>query len=494
MDSLICRFQAQQGVVERGGSQSGLAISPQHKNPALVWLATALSINVLLNVAISAGLFATGETVVHAFGATGPAQIIRLLLPSGHDSWRPMRKAHQRMVEDPGADLYDMFFVDHVKFQYPPSSLLVFDIFPPSMLATVDSVDITPSSNLTTIGLLKDEYSRLAHQYLDWLSLAATLVTALASAATLEIGLSHFARTNRIDRPGGAARFVVCLALGLTYYPLLQGYRLGQIQVFIDALVAFVLLFYLLGWELLAGACVGICCLVKPQYGLVLLWSLLTRKWRFTLGLVAVFLTGLTASLARFGLQNHLRYLEVLRTIARHGETYWPNQSVNGLLNRFLLNGDPLSFSFTDFAPFRPTVYVLTLLSSAVILALALWPRRGTHRQYGSPVDLMAILAAATIASPVAWEHHYGAFLPIFAAALPALIYTRPLGPVTAPLFALSYVTMANVILRPDLIFRNPWLGLTGSHLFFGGLILFSLLLGLRSAVWPGPTRAFGRT
>jgi hypothetical protein len=40
---------------------------------------------------------------------------------------------------------------------------------------------------------------------------------------------------------------------------------------------------------------------------------------------------------------------------------------------------------------------------------------------------------------------------------------------------------MAEVMLRPELIFRNRWAGLAGSHLFFGVLLLFALLLVLRA-------------
>jgi len=94
--------------------------------------------------------------------------------------------------------------------------------------------------------------------------------------------------------------------------------------------------------------------------------------------------------------------------------------------------------------------------------------------------ELMIALAAAPIASRVDWEHHYGVFLPIFAVAMPGLMHFRPLGRATAPLFAVGFVAIAGVMLRPDLIFRNRWVGLAGSHLLFGGLVLFGLLLALR--------------
>jgi len=90
------------------------------------------------------------------------------------------------------------------------------------------------------------------------------------------------------------------------------------------------------------------------------------------------------------------------------------------------------------------------------------------------------MLVASTMASPIAWHHHYGIFVPMFATALPALMYVRPLGRATAPLFLLSYVAIANCMPNPEGLFWSRWLGLAGSHVFFGGLIFFGLLLALR--------------
>jgi hypothetical protein len=58
----------------------------------------------------------------------------------------------------------------------------------------------------------------------------------------------------------------------------------------------------------------------------------------------------------------------------------------------------------------------------------------------------------------------------------------RPFGRATAPLLLVSYVAVANVFLRPELLFVGPWLGILGAHLYLGTLVLFALLLGMRSA------------
>src|SRR5439155_1316024 len=162
-------------------------------------------------------------------------------------SWSPMLRAYERRVENPDVRLYDIFLVEQgrVKFQYPPSSLLPFDLLPRSLTRTVNG------------GLPGPEL----HLFLTRFSAVTLLLTVLGTAAAL----------------------------------------------------------------------------------------------------------------VRFGLADHLQYLEVLRTISRSGEAYYPNQSVNGVMNRVLGNGAPAEFS-PEFAPYHPVVYFTTLVSSLLILALALRP------------------------------------------------------------------------------------------------------------------------
>jgi alpha-1,2-mannosyltransferase len=440
------------------------------QNRVLLWLVKVLAINFVLSAAIFLGLtIASGpttDTIRRALKATAPAQVLRLRDRGGIDSWRPMLTAYQRKLEDPKSDLYATFFVERLVFQYPPSSLLLFDLFPRSMI------------NLADLTRLVEPLKG----WLDKLSRIAIGLTVLASVLILERGLRRLTPDRPAPPAQVAASVAISLAVGLTFYPVLVGYPVGQMQVFLNALLALAVLFSVIGRPALAGMCFGACCLVKPQYGLVLLWSLLRRQWRFTLGLVGVLVPGLAISIARFGLADHLRYLDVVRDLSRRGETLWFNQSVNGLLNRLLENGTVLMPS--EAPPYHPVVYALTVLSSVAILALALWPRRDAPRPNGGVIDLMIMLVAITLASPIAWIHHYGAFLPVFAAAVPGLFYARPLGRTTVPLLALSYVAMANLLVWPEVVFRNRWVGLAGSHLFFGSLTFFGLLLALRAARW----------
>jgi hypothetical protein len=106
-----------------------------------------------------------------------------------------------------------------------------------------------------------------------------------------------------------------------------------------------------------------------------------------------------------------------------------------------------------------------------------LWPARNTDPR----IDLAAVVLAATLASPVAWEHHYGIALPVFAVSLGGVIRHRPLGRATGPMAAASFLLMASAFLRPEILFANRWIGMAGSHLFFGAVALLTLLVALKA-------------
>jgi hypothetical protein len=225
---------------------------------------------------------------------------------------------------------------------------------------------------------------------------------------------------------------------------------------------------------------------VKPQYAILLIWSLLRRHWRFVAGFsAAVFPLGFV-SLALFGWDNHMRYIGVIREIAKVGESFWANQSVNGFVNRLIGNGDPVNFSPVEFAPYHPLVHSITIATSLLILGLALY--RGKSAAGGdSTLDLAVMIAAATMASPIAWEHHYGAFLPLFALALPACL-KLPSSRISGLVLGASFLAVSVAVLAPDQFFSPKWRGWAASHLFFGAILLFGLLIHLRRMSGVGAT------
>src|SRR5262249_27549320 len=149
-----------------------------------------------------------------------------------------------------------------------------------------------------------------------------------------------------------------------------------------------------------------------------------------------------------FGLADHLDYLRVLSFMSQHGEGYYPNQSINGLLNRLMSITEPrlyanLEFFPDRFPPFNPWVYGGTLIAAVLVLLTALFPLPTLRRVRGREgwgrdrvIDFCIMALSATIASPIAWEHHYGILLPVFA----VLLATAPASRGLLTWLAASYV------------------------------------------------------
>ena len=221
---------------------------------------------------------------------------------------------------------------------------------------------------------------------------------------------------------------VAAACLALTFYPLLKGYTLGQIQVWVDALFALVVWAWLRGWQVTAGAALGLACLIKPPLAPVALWAVVVVNGALRLA---------SPPRAPSAWRCRSRPMESRRTcpirgswtfIAARGEAYYPNQSFNGLLNRWFHNGDSLVFEDHAFSPPHPIVAAGTTIAAVMLLGLAfLLPLIRPHRD--RRLDLPILALTATVISPIAWEHHYGVALPLFAVVLPVSLGAAGHGP-----------------------------------------------------------------
>lgn len=382
-----------------------------------------------------------------------------LTFRQGGDSWRPMNQAYDFATTSEGRrlTLYEkMFFspnVRHKGFQYPPTSLLA----------------------VRLSRVFGDAHGLRLLEWITWAFIPATAAC---------VFLVYRSALRRIGaEPTGRSELLAALALAavstLAFYPAMRAYRNGQIQTWINGLFAAALAAWLLDRKRLSGALAGAVCLIKPQYALVAGWGLLRREWGFATGALAVLGCGLGWSLASFGLAPHLEYLGVLRFIAERGESFYPNQSVNGLLNRALGNGLNLEW-MEALPPPHPAVRAGTWLSSAALLAWALRPRRGAGREPAAAADLAMMGLACTAASPIAWEHHYGLLLPIFALLAPALAADAVLGRATPALLALAYLLTSHTLRITDRLADTP-LNPLQSYILAGGLLALLLLDRLRS-------------
>jgi hypothetical protein len=185
---------------------------------------------------------------------------------------------------------------------------------------------------------------------------------------------------------------------------------------------------------------------------------------------------GLAVSLWRYGVHDHLEYLRVLSYIARRGEAFYANQSINGALNRALFNGSNLEWQGHEFPPPHPAVYIGTMAAFVALMWVSLRP---TEPGTGRAVDFSMAALAVTLTAPVAWEHHYGILLPIYAAVTPFVIVRRPFGRWTAVGMVLSFVVAANYFQFTN-HFADTWLNPLQSYLLAAGL--FAWLVIYRAA------------
>jgi hypothetical protein len=394
------------------------------------------------------------------------------------DSWGIMAFALQYAQSPHTTPLYtEIFFNRKLKFQYPPSSLFAVAgmlwLGGPDLVRTTECPDFSPAS---------------INDVLGWVFI---LMSAASTAILLERGLrqSLMAPTS-----GGllAARLAIVLGLALTFYPIVKAFTLGQIQVWLNGIFALALLCWATGRRASSGLLIGLMCLVKPHYGLFVLWAALRSEWWFVAACVATGAAGLLASIAAFGWANNVDYLQVFWFLSQHGEVYYPNQCFNGLLNRLMTLIDPQSYNslgFDDnaFAPFNAWVYAGTVATSLIILSAALF-RRGNEGDTTRTFDFCTMALSITIASPIAWEHHYGILLPIFAVLLTSSLASRR----RLVLIGASYVLISNFFPAINLLAPTVF-NVAQSYLFFAALVVLILLHTTRPG-WQIGVPSFGRT
>jgi alpha-1,2-mannosyltransferase len=363
------------------------------------------------------------------------------------DSWRPMEAARAYARAHPGDDIYEeIFFRRRLKFQYPPSSLLFIAGLPRDVL------------NLVSWGCV-------------WITVAFTV--ALFRGAT-QTGKSTFHQAGTFDL---LVRLLAVAGLCLSFYPLIKGYTLGQIQVWVDALLAAALWAWYAGRPVASGICLGIACLIKPPLFVLALWALLRRQRAMLAGMLATCCIGVSISIAGYGFASHVTYLRVLSYIGQRGEAYYPNQSVNGLLNRWLGNGDNLEFQKFEFAPPNAIVSRATITAAIVLLLLALIVPARRHRD-DPRFDLPLMAATATIISPIAWEHHYGVWPPILALLVPALLDLTGARWQVAAALCIAFLLTAQYFSPVQRLADTAWNPLQ-SYVFFGALLLIATAYGV---------------
>ena len=355
------------------------------------------------------------------------------------DSWTPMLGSVNSFLAHPGLPIYQAKLYDTLL--YPLTSILP--------LLWMKQAGMSDAGVLRVLMIA------------SWFAVMAVIAVQVRIATVVA------------GRDGLSWRAVLTVVFGAFFFmPITLAYSLGQAQIFLDLFFSLLILFWMERRELPSGVMMAFLAMVKPQYGLLLFWAVLRRRWKAVGAGVAMLGVGGAVSLAAFGLRNNLDYLGVMVSLSRKAQTHYANQSMFGLLNRAIFNGENLPYHPYVYPPYIPWIYAVTLVTTAVLIMLALaypWRERA-----GGMADLSSIAVVSVIATPMAWEHHYGVILPIFVWLWFGL-YRR--GAVSPWALAVSWVLIADFLSPLNYFAAIPVANLLQNYMYFGALLLLVLLL-----------------
>lgn len=370
------------------------------------------------------------------------------------DSWLPMMKSIDYFQSGPHIRIYQAKIYDTLI--YPLGSLL-------------------PMFALRKLGVGDPLMLRIL-AWTTWLCIPGIAVVVLLMARKL--------LRDRGVRVGWMAVLAVFL-LALCDYPLLKGFMLGNAQTYLSFGFALLLLLWTMGRERSAGALTALLAFVKPQYGLLLIWFALRRRWNAAVACVVCAAVVLGISIAVFGLQNNLDYIGVLSGLSKKAQSHFANQSMFGTLNRMIFNGENIGYTPYVYTPYIPWVYRATLVTALVLVVGVLAFPWGKLK--GSTGDLAATGIISVAISPMAWEHHYGILLGALAWAWFAYGCWQRRAPWllgVAAMFALNFWSSTNLLWD-----KVGWNALQ-SYMYFAALLLVGVLMVTARRVTRGEAEA----
>jgi alpha-1,2-mannosyltransferase len=368
---------------------------------------------------------------------------------AGGDSWDPISNALAYVAAHGGKGLYEAtYYRDPHQFLYPPTSLVFADL-------------------TGRLGLF-DWHSSASMNHVSWW-LVPVIMMAHASI-TVSFLARYVRKLSAIDL---ALAVMLGIATVSLFFPIMSGFTSGQIQTWLTLLLSLALLFWTFGRKVAAGTAVGLVCVIKPQLGVLVLWALLRKEWGFAGALTATCALFFLASLAIYGLDVQEEYIQLLSFLSHRGESYFQNQTVNGLLNRMLFIGNNIQWDGTHTKiTYNIWVQVFTVINSAALMAFVILYRR---RVAAGPLDLGLAFIGFTLASPVSYFHHFGFLATVFLLTLLEL-YARRAGGRPYAFLAVTFALCANRWGITDALANTPF-NLLQSHLMFGALLLMILLV-----------------
>src|SRR5215469_17904312 len=171
-----------------------------------------------------------------------------IVSPAGTDSTLYMQMGESAFRS--GHRIYpELFFAEHQKFIYPPTSLFL-----------IEGLNFLGSHGPSS-------------------AVAWKTILLLAWAGCVALGVLFY-RSQRVN-----ASFVELLAvavLGILFLPFAEAFYRGQVQILLTFLWELSALLWVWRKRGAAGFVLAFTCMFKPQLAIFLLWGALRREWRFT--------------------------------------------------------------------------------------------------------------------------------------------------------------------------------------------------------------------
>lgn len=381
----------------------------------------------------------------------------------GNDSWRPMQLAYDHWIESGKQSLIytDLLLPVRLKFLYPPTALLI------TQFINTNNIDVLTFST------------------------AATIIFLFIMAGSVIATTLHIYRTYKTPKFSPAEQTAIGVLLSLllfTFYPVVKAATLGQMQVWLNAFFAVAILCYITGWDILAGIMLGLMASIKPHYALFILWGLLRGNKKLVIAITVTGLAGVLLGMREFGFAMYLDYLKGLSFVTQHGESVYTNQSFNALAGRFFSVRYPevfnnLRWNAYRYPPYNVWVFAFTQITTIAILAITLI-KTGNRSGESKLADFLLMGLGATMASPIAWEHHYGILFPVFVCTwLMLWVGETTLKNTWAKAsFVLFYLIAANVFPFTKFI-ADSYINVLQSYLLMAACGLFLILLLIKHPI-----------
>lgn len=261
------------------------------------------------------------------------------------------------------------------------------------------------------------------------------------------------------------------------------------------------------GRPVAAGLLLGTMAVIKLPLLLFGVAFVLRRNWRAAFGFAAVCAAAGLASLAVFGLDLHLLWYErCVRQFANNPLGAFNVQSIQALLVRVvegpgvLRDWDAHEIAATQRLAGSVLAGLLYLAALAACIRRPAGPPREDSPAERERMDIeyLLVICLAVISSPLSWSHYYAWLLmPIAFLLGPQSLLRGTVAGRRASWVAIFLITPTVLLLEipnPTLMMVYNAIGV--SHLMFGGLLLFALLVRARARLgmaMPPLSRVEGR-